>query len=682
MRAPDEYDELAVTIEPAGDRSAAGELVESPGFTARILWSPYDGGKEVYEPPYAAGEVPGLLGAVCDEVRGGSDLQRKTDASRHLASSTCPPAEERGEPPSAREVGSRLFQTLFSGKIEKIFRSSWHAIEVLPRRGLRLRLVFDPRQEEVRHLAALPWELLRSEETADDFSLMVRTPIIRHLQVPRLNIALPVKPPLRVLVAAPNPKTQEQLNLAKEIQGIRDAWGSRYQVDITWLKPVTIDALYEAMSRETFHVLHFMGHSRYDRTRGEGKLIFEHGDGETGLTGRELAIYLKENLPRLVVLNSCDTAQSSFANHQNPYTGVATALILGGVTAVVANQFPITDRAAIAFSSAFYKSLAVGDPVDAAVVDGRLGILRNRPSSLEWVTPVLFMRSRDGRIFEFAEEPERVRKERTVGLKLGIRSFSNQLEDMEQLIRPPENLKDLLPYFDSDPAVIGRKKRHLRSDVTWQGTIFPQVRDFLLERTRGESNVYLHMDAHLSIAFAAGYVLDSQCGFGITVRQRTPLGNEDWRKPERDLSPSDALWGPEDSEAVEGGGDDVAVAISVTHDVLEDVKEYVRRSLPAVGRILIARLSPKPNSTGLRNATQAFHLAQALKERIRQRSAGERKGTLHVFSAAPNGFVFFLAQQARTFGKTVLYEHDFERGGLGAYSPSLTFPPPAENVLG
>ncbi len=55
---------------------------------------------------------------------------------------------------------------------------------------------------------------------------------------------------------------------------------------------------------------------------------------------------------------------------------------------------------------------------------------------------------------------------------------------------------------------------------------------------------------------------------------------------------------------------------------------------------------------------------------------------MHLFAAAPNAFLFYLAQHARTFGKTVIYEYDFEGGELGAYSPSLTFPPPADAAGG
>ena len=48
--------------------------------------------------------------------------------------------------------------------------------------------------------------------------------------------------------------------------------------------------------------------------------------------------------------------------------------------------------------------------------------------------------------------------------------------------------------------------------------------------------------------------------------------------------------------------------------------------------------------------------------------------------AAPNGFMFFLGQLARGFGKTSLYEYDFELNAPGAYTPALTLPHKPNNM--
>ena len=64
--------------------------------------------------------------------------------------------------------------------------------------------------------------------------------------------------------------------------------------------------------------------------------------------------------------------------------------------AVVAMQFPISDKAAIAFSETFYQRIAKGDPVDVAMAEGRKKLWHLE----EWATPVLFLRSKDGVLFE------------------------------------------------------------------------------------------------------------------------------------------------------------------------------------------------------------------------------------------------------------------------------------------
>jgi tetratricopeptide (TPR) repeat protein len=62
-------------------------------------------------------------------------------------------------------------------------------------------------------------------------------------------------------------------------------------------------------------------------------------------------------------------------------------------------QFAISDDAAITFARGFYSALAAGRPVDAAVTQARLAIFA-AGNDVEWGTPVLYMRSPDGSIFD------------------------------------------------------------------------------------------------------------------------------------------------------------------------------------------------------------------------------------------------------------------------------------------
>jgi hypothetical protein len=62
-------------------------------------------------------------------------------------------------------------------------------------------------------------------------------------------------------------------------------------------------------------------------------------------------------------------------------------------------QRPISDRAAIGFSTAFYRHLAKGDSIDVALTEGRQAIHSAKPESFEWATPVLFLRMPEGNVF-------------------------------------------------------------------------------------------------------------------------------------------------------------------------------------------------------------------------------------------------------------------------------------------
>jgi hypothetical protein len=105
---------------------------------------------------------------------------------------------------------------------------------------------------------------------------------------------------------------------------------------------------------------------------------------------------------RFVFLNACAGATGSDAD------GIASAaatLVRRGVAAVLAMQYDISDRAAIEFARSFYESLADGLPVDAAVTDARKAVSLAVAHSPEWGTPVLFMQTADGLLFDIEAAP-------------------------------------------------------------------------------------------------------------------------------------------------------------------------------------------------------------------------------------------------------------------------------------
>jgi hypothetical protein len=72
--------------------------------------------------------------------------------------------------------------------------------------------------------------------------------------------------------------------------------------------------------------------------------------------------------------------------------------------AVVAMQFPITDDAAIRFARTFYKCVAKGLPIDAAVAEGRKALFNDEAA--DWATPVLCLRTDDGNLLQGNAPPQ------------------------------------------------------------------------------------------------------------------------------------------------------------------------------------------------------------------------------------------------------------------------------------
>ena len=113
-------------------------------------------------------------------------------------------------------------------------------------------------------------------------------------------------------------------------------------------------------------MLHFIGHGDFDPGRDEGVLALVREDGRADLVAAHRLVDLLRQarpMPRLVVLNSCSGAAAGVSDL---FSGTAAALVRGGVSAVAAMQYEISDPAAVAFARGFYAAIARGRGVDDA----------------------------------------------------------------------------------------------------------------------------------------------------------------------------------------------------------------------------------------------------------------------------------------------------------------------------
>jgi hypothetical protein len=302
----------------------------------------------------------------------------------------------RHAPPDEKlvqELGAELFEWLFAGDARVLFDSSRQQAAREDDQWLRLVLRIRPPE-----LAALPWEFLY--DTRRDDYLSLSNPLVRYPEVLEPIRPLAVSPPLRILGMVARPSDRSELDVELEKQWLEEALSDLTKdgrVEVKWVPGQSWRELRRAINQQQWHVFHFIGHGGFDRETGEGFIALGEDGGTYRLAASKLAQLLgPHHSLRLVLLNSCDSAQ---VDNRELFSSTATALMRRGVPAVMAMQYEISDRAAIELARAFYEAVADGLPVDLAVRDARLAVSLARSSSLEWGTPVLYLRPSSGQLF-------------------------------------------------------------------------------------------------------------------------------------------------------------------------------------------------------------------------------------------------------------------------------------------
>ena len=120
-----------------------------------------------------------------------------------------------------------------------------------------------------------------------------------------------------------------------------------------------------------------------------------HEDGDThAISAAQLQYLLRDTTVRLTVLNACMTARGAAGR------SIAGELMRAGLSATLAMQFAISETSATIFAGEFYRTLADGWPVDAAVAEGRKAVMfATDLHAMDWGVPALFMRTHDGVLF-------------------------------------------------------------------------------------------------------------------------------------------------------------------------------------------------------------------------------------------------------------------------------------------
>jgi tetratricopeptide (TPR) repeat protein len=326
------------------------------------------------------------------------DLQRAVLASAVRTRRLLPETEQ-----TVRDAGRELFAALLGcGDVAGRYRAS---AAVAAERGRGLRVVL---RTGTAALAELPWEAMY-DDVAGAY-VCRHEQLVRHVPVASVPAPLGVRPPLRILGVVSSPRGLSALDADRERDLLTRALARPAAdglAELHWAESATWDDLHDLLLGGQWHVLHFVGHGDFDPAQDEGVLALTGPDGRADfIEAHRFTDLLRQArpMPRLIVLNSCSGAAIGASDL---FSGTAVSLVRGGVSAVTAMQFQISDTAAVAFTRGFYSALAHGRGIDDAVSSGRIAILGTSSHTLEWLTPVLYLRGDRTQLFTRTESPSR-----------------------------------------------------------------------------------------------------------------------------------------------------------------------------------------------------------------------------------------------------------------------------------
>lgn len=246
----------------------------------------------------------------------------------------------------------------------------------------------------------------------------------------------------------------------------------------------------------------------------------------------------------------------------------------------------------------------------------------------------------EGLLVERAAEPDPF-------LPIAIRSFLGPAADI--VGAAPENTLLLTDHF---------RQRYLQDDRKWQRDIRPMVEAFLRDAVKKSANLRLILDAHASIAFLAGAVLDLKSGVQTHLVQKGRVGARTWRADDGTAAKG-ARFDVVDEPV--GAGREIAIAISISQPAAAQARAYVRTLLPAVGTLIAFAIPTGPGQQSVAGGAHAAALAEQISNHLRIVKADDPDAVVYIFAACPNSVLFYLGQQHQGIAPCIVYEFDFDR---------------------
>lgn len=271
-----------------------------------------------------------------------------------------------------KEWGRALFKALFGAEQgQEVYRNLMDAVEG----GQAGLITLGSVEAEV---LVQPWEMLRDPRGP----LALRgVSVRRQLQGARPAGRYALGLPLRILLIVSRPVDGGFIDPRNSIPPVLDACDSlEGQVTVEFCDPPTLARLEELISqarreKRPYHIVHFDGHGTYLPLTGVGALLFEDEAAKADyVTGTRFGDLLARLQVPLVLLEAC---RGSSLSDRPVFGSLAPALLESGVGSVVAFSHSVHIQAARILVERFYRELAGGQSVGAALQEARAALRAN-----------------------------------------------------------------------------------------------------------------------------------------------------------------------------------------------------------------------------------------------------------------------------------------------------------------
>lgn len=346
------------------------------GYVALVRQSPAGQGQTRFVNPLAPRDLAGFWAALSQLPRGGHPTPEL--AAR------------------IRAAGQQLFDAVFRGEVLGCLRASFD-IARMEQASLRIHLDLST----VPELETLPWEYLYNAERSEYLSLAPAAPPARYIGFQHRILPLKAPTPLRTLVMASGPSSFARVQVDQEWLSLLDTvdfLGASGKMVLERLQKPTLLDLQRRLRQTEYHILHYIGHAQFDKTTGEGQLVFEDEMGRSRLVGgQHLGALMRDHYGlRLIIL--AGPTRSQVDTEYRAFLHVARSLVQRGMAAVVAPQFAMPHTAWLTLMRELYTRITQLEPVDAALVQARLH-MGQKEGGPYWGAPVLYTRCADGCLF-------------------------------------------------------------------------------------------------------------------------------------------------------------------------------------------------------------------------------------------------------------------------------------------